>query len=155
MAKVLGESGRYVSDSAEKAFRKMLVTVMTVLGSASFVSGFSFCLSIRTPFAPYVTGCVALILGLAIWLLWRHADRQLSALSEDRRKMLRGAEGEATVGYRLSGLSDDYRVINDLSTPFGNIDHVVVGPTGVFLLDTKNWRGNLRLFSTNTWVAPK
>ncbi len=31
--------------------------------------------------------------------------------------------------------------IHDLATPFGNVDHVVTGPTGVFLLDTKNWRG--------------
>jgi Nuclease-related domain len=41
----------------------------------------------------------------------------------------------------LAKLSDDFCVINDLATSNGNIDHVVVGPTGVFILDTKSWRG--------------
>jgi len=55
--------------------------------------------------------------------------------------MLRGAAGEIQVGNLLTKLPESYCVINDLSTPNGNIDHVVVGPTGVFVLDTKAWRG--------------
>jgi hypothetical protein len=55
--------------------------------------------------------------------------------------MQRGAAGEIHVGDLLTTLPDDFCVINDLSTPFGNIDHVVIGPTGVFALDAKAWRG--------------
>jgi hypothetical protein len=45
------------------------------------------------------------------------------------------------VGAILEGLPVEFCVINDLKTPFGNLDHVVVGRTGVFILETKNWRG--------------
>jgi hypothetical protein len=55
--------------------------------------------------------------------------------------MQRGAAGEIGVGSILQKFPDNFYVINDLTTPFGNLDHVVVGPTGVFVIDTKNWRG--------------
>ena len=42
-------------------------------------------------------------------------------------------------------LSDDYYLINDLYLQGGggDIDHVVLAPTGVFVLETKNWSGNI------------
>jgi hypothetical protein len=45
------------------------------------------------------------------------------------------------VGYILAGFPDAYRIIPGVETSFGDIDHVVVGPTGVYAVDTKNWRG--------------
>jgi len=33
-------------------------------------------------------------------------------------------------------------VLHDLPADRGNLDHVVVGPGGVFLLDSKRWRGS-------------
>ncbi|MBN2654044.1 MAG: NERD domain-containing protein [Nitrospirae bacterium] len=53
----------------------------------------------------------------------------------------KGVIGEAVVGYLLDIFPDDYYVIHDLTTPFGNLDHVVVGPTGAYIIDAKNWRG--------------
>lgn len=32
-------------------------------------------------------------------------------------------------------------MIHDLTTPFGNVDHVVIGPSGAYIIDTKNWKG--------------
>lgn len=32
-------------------------------------------------------------------------------------------------------------MLHDLKTEIGNLDHVVIGPTGVFVMDAKNWRG--------------
>lgn len=55
--------------------------------------------------------------------------------------MLRGAMGEHHVADKLANFPDEFCVINDLTTPFGNLDHVVIGPTGVYVLDSKNWRG--------------
>ncbi len=55
----------------------------------------------------------------------------------------RGANGEDTVARRLAAFPEEFFVINDLATPFGNLDHIVVGPTGVFILDTKAWRGGV------------
>ena len=57
-----------------------------------------------------------------------------------------GWEGEKQVAKFLSSkLSDDYFLINDLylHNGGGDIDHVVLGPSGIFVLETKNWRGDL------------
>ena len=57
----------------------------------------------------------------------------------------KGLTGERQVGGLLAGLGADYHVVHDLDTGHGNIDHVVVGPTGVFAIETKNLAGRLEL----------
>ena len=57
-----------------------------------------------------------------------------------------GWEGEKRVIKLLnSKLNDDYYLINDLylGDGGGDMDHVVLGPNGVFVLETKNWSGNI------------
>ena len=58
--------------------------------------------------------------------------------------MQTGAAGEIGVGFILQNFPDGFHVINDLTTPFGNLDHVVIGPTGVFVIDAKLARGCLK-----------
>jgi hypothetical protein len=56
-----------------------------------------------------------------------------------------GWRGEKQVAQHLSNsLSDDYYLINDLYLHGGggDIDHVVIAPGGVFVLETKNWTGH-------------
>ena len=60
----------------------------------------------------------------------------------------RGREGEIRNSDRLErGLDDDYYIINDVDLAFGKkksqIDHIVLGPNGIFVIETKNWRGKL------------
>lgn len=60
----------------------------------------------------------------------------------------RGAEGERAVAAILAQLSSEWFVLNDLHWPGrdrANIDHVVVGPTGVFVIDAKNWSGSVKV----------
>ena len=57
-----------------------------------------------------------------------------------------GWEGEKQVIKLLdSKLSDDYILLNDLYIRGGggDIDHVVLGPNGIFVLETKNWNGSI------------
>jgi hypothetical protein len=57
-----------------------------------------------------------------------------------------GWQGEKQVAKQLtSTLNDDYFLINDLylRQGGGDIDHVVLGPNGIFVLETKNWSGNV------------
>ena len=60
-----------------------------------------------------------------------------------------GALGECRTGEELEHLPDDYVVFHDfhLRQPNGdrapwNVDHIVVGPTGVFVIDSKNCRAS-------------
>ena len=65
-----------------------------------------------------------------------------------------GALGEQKVAKVLESLSDDYHLINDFAVSFSpaiynrqendyiksvQIDHILIGPPGVFLIETKNW----------------
>lgn len=51
----------------------------------------------------------------------------------------RGAAGEEFVGALLEGLRDrGWMVIHDASFGRGNIDHILVGPAGVFTVETKS-----------------
>jgi hypothetical protein len=51
----------------------------------------------------------------------------------------RGAEGEKRTGKELNRLGADWHVRHDLAGRFGNVDHMLIGPAGVLLLDTKTW----------------
>lgn len=75
----------------------------------------------------------ALLIGFTIW-----SARRLQSF-------IRGAEGEETIARQLSFLPAPYSVFNDFqfdeSDP--SFDHVVVGPAGVFVIETKNWSGDI------------
>jgi len=80
-------------------------------------------------------------------------ERILSVFRK-HKSLFYGAEGEERVARELSRLPDMYTVINDYRLEFSppvydknnddrifsiQIDHVVVGPTGLYLVETKNW----------------
>ena len=55
-----------------------------------------------------------------------------------------GAVAEQWTGRALGELEiQGWRSLHDLTASHGNMDHVVVGPGGVFLLDSKRWRGSV------------
>jgi len=58
---------------------------------------------------------------------------------------LKGAEGEETVARILSFLPASHTVFNDLQLDRGgpNFDHIVVAPAGLFVIETKNWNGEI------------
>ena len=57
----------------------------------------------------------------------------------------RGATGEEEVGELLEGLGGEWRVEHDVSLGRGNVDHVLVGPAGVFTVETKSHPGPVRV----------
>lgn len=59
-----------------------------------------------------------------------------------------GLKGEVEVARQLAdGLDNSYYVYNDITVRSGfrraQLDHLVVGPCGVVVLETKNWRGRI------------
>jgi hypothetical protein len=62
----------------------------------------------------------------------------------DAEPWLTGLRGEVAVGRILAPLeAEGYRVLHDLEATRGNVDHVVIGPTGVFAVETKALKGSL------------
>jgi hypothetical protein len=68
--------------------------------------------------------------------------------SQPTRAWRDGARGERATAHRLRRLErGGYVVLHDLEVPgsHANLDHVAVGPAGVFVIDSKRYRGRLHL----------
>ena len=55
----------------------------------------------------------------------------------------KGARGEERVAGILESLPDAWHVFHDFAVGRYHVDHVLVGPTGVYAVETKNWRGRV------------
>ena len=88
------------------------------------------------PWAGLVGLTVAALVG------WRLRFRP----SEQARTWQRGAQGERRTARLLRRLARvGFVVFHDLAVPGfqANVDHLVIGPTGVFVIDSKQWTGNV------------
>ncbi len=65
----------------------------------------------------------------------------------------KGLAGEGEVRRVLEQLDDSYYVIHDAELPRANIDHIVLGPNGVFVLETKHFSGWVECEGDRWWVA--
>ena len=74
---------------------------------------------------------VSLLLTVVFW--WKGLRRVES--------FFKGARGEEHVAGLLAGLPAGYHVFHDFAAGGYHVDHVVVGPTGIFSVETKSWRG--------------
>ncbi|HEY0888693.1 MAG TPA: nuclease-related domain-containing protein [Nocardioides sp.] len=86
------------------------------------------------------------------WSAGERARRQrerADRLADSAARWEKGAEGEAATAAVLAQLPpDQWTVFHDLRWPgrkFANVDHIVVGPPGVFVIDSKNWSGSIRV----------
>lgn len=143
MAKVLGEPGRYVSQQSVKKFRRLIFCAFAGVGLLMFLFGAFTVYDFFIKKALEATIFALAAFCLLIWLISRFVSRKIDEYEHERVSFLKGATGEQAVARKIDDLPDDFCVIHDLATPFGNLDHVVIGPTGVFILETKNWKGTI------------
>jgi len=139
MAKVLRSAGKYVSPKAFEKRRKLLAVLLSCVAICFGVAGYLVGQLLRnSSFWTVVPAFLALV------LLWRFvfllARRKIEGLEEER-DLSGGAEAHKRISEALEELPANFRVIHDLTTLFGAVDHVVIGPTGVFVISTKNWKG--------------
>ncbi|MGD0060228.1 MAG: nuclease-related domain-containing protein [Verrucomicrobiia bacterium] len=78
----------------------------------------------------------AIAIGYAVYAVIRARP-----LFRHYRQLKLGRDGERTVGQELERLrADGFLVYHDFPADEFNIDHVVIGPTGVFTIETKTFR---------------
>ncbi len=68
--------------------------------------------------------------------LWRRGVRRVESY-------FKGARGEERVAGLLEALPGGWHVFHDYEAGGHHVDHVLVGPTGVYAVETKNWRGRV------------
>lgn len=98
-----------------------------------FAAGFSVALFLAFPLT-----AASLLVASILWIIW-------SLVQGLRRveRFFKGARGEERVSGILKTLPDGYHVFNDFVACGKHVDHVVVGPGGVFSVETKFWRGKV------------
>ncbi|MHB1475731.1 MAG: nuclease-related domain-containing protein [Dermatophilaceae bacterium] len=92
---------------------------------------------------------VVILLGYAVWM--RRDIAEMLEMIREGGSFLKGARGELLVHQALKSLPDEFIVFHDfhpvdLTTgkPVRwNVDHIVVGPTGVFVIDAKNYKNSV------------
>ena len=132
--KVLKKTGSYLRN---KALRRLSVTIflMTIFALV-VVSGVPFS-SIYVNLGRYEA-----VRALFLLILLFFAVVFYRSYAGYRR----GSEGEKKVTKIFtSALGDEYSLINDvyIHDGYGNIDHIVLGPNGVFVIETKNYAGRI------------
>ena len=71
-------------------------------------------------------------------------DRHYRRIRKEEKRALKGAKAEEKIGDLLAPLDESFLVIHDISSPHGNIDHVVISEMGgVFLVETKSHGGRV------------
>lgn len=149
MAKIYGTPGKHAFHVHLNRFKLFILMTFLIAGVGGLLMG----LYVRHLFGNpwHFTAFFALFLAFA-WLTRRIGAPWLERLVEEGINYRKGAEGERLTADALSSLPDTYSVFHDLTHTriFGNIDHIVVGPTGVFAIETKKWIGSVTLSGHGT-----
>jgi predicted RNA-binding Zn-ribbon protein involved in translation (DUF1610 family) len=91
-----------------------------------------------------IGGIGILVLVIAMRVIADQFDNYARRQEKAIRRADRGAQAEEEVGDLLYQLDDDFVVINDVESPYGNIDHVVISQNGgIYLIETKSHHGTV------------
>jgi hypothetical protein len=141
MAKVIGTAGGSVREmEAQRSHGRR----MMALGVAALVA---VMICVWCVISRHLSGPVGVVAGVVFIAVVKAVDARATRADQRRRRRqrdaARGAGGEEKVAVILEALPDDYTIIHDLPCPLGNIDHVVVAPHGMFLVETKAHGGRV------------
>lgn len=125
-------AGQYARATVERLRMRTLVT-LGALAVATALLGRTFGLHDKR----FLGSEVALLVSMFV------ISRYVLPLVERRD---RGATGEEQVGGLLDQMCDPgWRVIHDATFGRGNIDHILIGPPGIFTIETKSHPGPIRV----------
>lgn len=124
-------------ESAWKAYRRNLVP-NAVLGILLMMACLAFViLSARGQLGPAASLLLFACL-VSLYVVW---NRNLDAIGA---RWGAGAEGEVKAGRELERLHrEGFYVFHDWDSGRGNVDHFVIGPQGVFVVETKAFSGEI------------
>ena len=77
--------------------------------------------------------------------------------SKEAQKWARGAIGEMKIGKVIEEIANEnmFKVLHDRKIPKSkaNIDHILVTPKGVFIIDAKNYKGKVEIRNDGGWFS--
>src|SRR5690606_9242854 len=126
--------GQSVEEQRRKLLEDRIETPMFLACMLVVIAGIGWWRSLtEPPYSPKLFSGAALIaLSFAAWRFYR--------LRPHLRALRQAAEGEKAVGQFLEELrAHGYKVFHDVVGEGFNLDHVVIGRSGVFAVETKTW----------------
>jgi hypothetical protein len=141
MAKIFGAAGEHAARQSVIAFKKMFLTLTGGVAALTLCLGVVWTLLLTKHSDFLVMLLVLVAFALAVFLICRQLSRRIDKFETERMSWRMGALGECQVAAELVHLSNDFTVFNNVNTQRGNLDHVAIGPTGLFAIETKNWSG--------------
>jgi hypothetical protein len=136
MAKNYGKAGQGARAMGQK--RRLLVLLMAI---AMFAFGLLLLTNHATVSKLGLPLLIAMVFGIKA--LEPILDKKAAHLIKRAKDAERGAKGEEYVADKLAMLPEGYFSFHDLAFEGFNVDHVVVGPTGIFVVETKSHRGKV------------
>jgi|GEM_PF-3210124 len=137
-----GKAGQYGKNQAARHFSRYFLLLLTFAAIAFTTLGFA------TGYAWKLYGAVAAFVA-AVPVLFivlyatRWIDPHLEKIAKERIYHLKGAQLEAVVAWVLEDLDDHWHIFNGIKLEReSDIDHVLVGPAGVYCISTKANRGH-------------
>ncbi|MFZ2225459.1 MAG: nuclease-related domain-containing protein [Candidatus Deferrimicrobium sp.] len=112
-----------------------------------WLATFIYSRNVKTVLSFGLTGSLAVgaIFVIGIKLLEKKANVTIKRAKQAER----GAVAEEKTGEILDGLPEGNFVVHDFDTGRGNIDHILVGPKGIFTLEVKSHRGTVTFDNGN------
>ena len=128
--------GKGYSEKKSSKYKTIVIVgvILGLIGLIGFIAGFSILISLT------FGGFILILYGYGRGLTWN-----------------KGIKGERIVAeYLEKQLPKDFIILNDVKFPgsYGNLDHVIVGPTGVFVIETKNLSGFF-VIDNKIWLFKK
>jgi hypothetical protein len=151
MKNITGHAGKSTREMAKK--RRQSALWIGLIGIVLLVIIY---LIIQNSTALGIGGIVILVLLILFRILPDLIEGRVNRKIKEEKRAIRGAKAEEKVGELLEDLSEEYYVLNDVESPYGNIDHIVIGiNNGVFLIETKAHGGKVEVQGETLFVNGK
>lgn len=151
MAYKAGQAGKSTREMASRRRRNAII-----MAAVAMVMVIAVGLLLQNSKALGIGGIGVLILLMLLRIIPDIADSKVSKKKKEERRAVRGAIAEERVGDLLEQLGEDYCVFHDIASPYGNIDHIVLGKhNGVFLIETKSHGGKVSVVEGKILVNGK
>lgn len=143
MAKFIGTAGDFMKEKALNRRLNAILALFMVFAAGVFILGWISGYVWES--STLLSGVLAIVAFVAAVPAFKAFGRQFDKQLRLSRAEENGADGERDFVKYLKDLPDTYTVVSDLdfADSYGNIDHLVIGPTGVFAIDVKAWKGTV------------
>lgn len=132
--KPLRQAGQSLREERERILEDKLVPWLFSAAVTTAFAGYEWVrFKMQLPYSPWtLTALASVAVAIAMWRFF--------ALRPVMRRLKLGLQGELVVGQYLDRLhADGYQVFHDIEGQNFNLDHVLIGPAGVFTVETKTW----------------